>query len=70
MQKININMIFLIFNLDKKIDIDFYKIFQLEWMKLLLNENGKKYIEDIISYLDENKSFNVENIERFLSHIK
>ena len=66
-QKIPINIIF---NLDKNIEIDFYKIFQLEWMKLLLNENGKKYIEDIISYLDENKSFNVENIERFLSHIE
>ena len=62
--------IYIIFNLDKNIEIDFYKIFQLEWIKLLLNENGKKYIEDIISYLDENKSFTVENIEKFLSHIE
>ena len=46
-----------------KENIGFLKIFKILWLTSLLNESAKKYVE-------QNESFTVENIDKFLFNIE
>ena len=64
-KKVSINAIFVM-----KENIDFHKIFKILWLTSLLNKNGKKYVDDMLPKFEQNESFTIENIDKFLSHIE